>query len=109
MNLGLIPIIMTCAVAIICGAGAVIGGLLLIAKESRPMGWQILRCAGISLVTGVFCAWAGFFRVWRSISIQRSRRHPRLLGQRPRGHAVWSSVASRGLAGGTKETRRASK
>jgi hypothetical protein len=61
MNLGLIPLIMSVAIAIVCGLAAALGGLLLIGRESRPLGWQIIRCAGLSLVTGLFFAWAGLF------------------------------------------------
>lgn len=59
MNVGIIPIIMSAAVCIVCGVAALVGGLLLIDVNSRPVGWQVLRCSGVSLVTGVFFAWVG--------------------------------------------------
>lgn len=59
MNVGIIPVIMSVAVSIVCGVAALLGGLLLIDVNSRRVGRQVLRCSGIALVTGVFFAWAG--------------------------------------------------
>ena len=61
MGLGLVPIIMSVAVIIFCSVIAVVGGLLLISKESRPTGWQILRASGIMMLTGLVFTWGGLF------------------------------------------------
>jgi hypothetical protein len=61
MGLGLIPMIMSVAIAIVCGIAALVGGLLLLDEGTRPLGRRILRCSAMALVTGVFFAWAGLF------------------------------------------------
>lgn len=61
MGLGLIPIMMSVAVIVLCSLTAALGGALLIASESRPMGRQILRVSGIALLTGLVFTWGGLF------------------------------------------------
>lgn len=58
MNVGIIPVIMSAAVSIVCAVAAFVGGLLLINMNSRRTGVQVLRCSGLALITGVFFAWA---------------------------------------------------
>jgi sterol desaturase/sphingolipid hydroxylase (fatty acid hydroxylase superfamily) len=58
MNLGIIPVIMSVAIAVVCGIAALIGGALLLGEESRPLGRRILRSSGMALLSGLVFAWA---------------------------------------------------
>jgi hypothetical protein len=58
MNLGIIPVIMSVAIALVCGIAALIGAALLLDEQSRPLGRRILRSSGMALLSGLIFAWA---------------------------------------------------
>lgn len=50
MNLGIIPIVMSVAICIACGVAAVLGGVLLVDRHTRPLGRKTIGYARIALV-----------------------------------------------------------
>jgi hypothetical protein len=61
MGLFLIPMLVSAGIIALCSLTAALGGVLLIFAESRPLGWQILRASGITLLTGLVFTWGGLF------------------------------------------------
>lgn len=58
MNLGIIPVIMSVAITLVCGVAAAIGGMLMLGAESRSLGRRIVRCSAMALLSGLVFAWA---------------------------------------------------
>jgi uncharacterized membrane protein YagU involved in acid resistance len=82
MGLGLIPIYMSIVVIALCGLAALVGGMMLISRESRDAGRVVLRVSGVALLTGLVFTWAGLFVcgiLWHTV------------GERAAVIALWAS------------------